>query len=876
MGQSYQHIKNFVESMGVDLRTGDLQRQYPFATASQNTMHTPEGGLSTRYGSQIRTSVYGKFGITRFATTNMLGVSKTEIIGFGADTIANSAIPYRLVKSSFTIDSSLASAVTVSMYYSEADSQFKFVITDGTTDYVSELLGLGTESSPYMLSDLETVVNATALFTMSTPTNASTTPAAFMDIIPDTSLIYALPSAPITVYYYYWEAINAPNGTGSTSATLRNAALEIGGDDYVNVSAVTLGNVLYISSGSNKNESFAGGSSFPNAKLCKYDGQSFYRAGMPNISQNVSFTDVVSASYTDAKGTFSRSTFSYQSQNYILTFKYVDKAGNIIEGDVDRGNFAPTLPGDASEVIKVTIPGGTTLSGFNTDFAVSSSAQTSKLTINVDDGAGGSHTLKVGDIAYFWDANQSRFIQREVTAVTSSSITISTKSLDSNTLSPNYDAGGNVTVKDNAAFSCNVRIAVWRTKSGDSNYYLIEEIPFCSIYTNYYDSSADTALGAQYLQPQWIPGLPPQGRFLCSFNDQLIISGNDLKPNTVYFSDQSPEIFPDGTFEFDLTLPVTGIRQNGPVLACGSNSTLDVVDGDLRNFNFVVTRVSSSIGVTAHDSMQEAEEGVLFFQSSKGPYQLVGGRSLSPLGPSPSSNGVPVSRLQPFYTQKYAVDAIQPNFRRSTAAIAKDLNLYFLFVPFEDPAKPGFATSDSVLWVYDYSRDSWRKWTGINAAGGMIELDGTIYFSSRTHDGMSGVDFDNVVTRFSQQQNDKGKYNYADHDAYIDVKHQSHWEALGEPSIYKKFISLNILSLEDRDAASTEFSVKTYLDYDDTKISVNDTLTFTTEKERAMKLKPEKARSMMLSLESQAYYEPLLISGIELEAAAPFRPVFKK
>jgi hypothetical protein len=880
MSGPYQHIRMFAEDMGVDLRSGEVNRPYPFATASQNTMPSPQGGFQTRYGTHIKTSVYGKFGITRFDTTNMFGVSKTEIIGFGADTVANSIFPYRLVAGSFTITNDHATLpATVTMFYDEASTQFRLKLTvDGTTE-VDQALGLGTEGSPYMLSSLETVVDAASNFSMSTPTNASTTPAAFMELLNET--VVALAST--TVTYYYWEVIPTFNVAASGwagNASLKNNAIEFGDEIFRNISTAIVNNVLYIAprSGPSSVVVYASGTSSSISNLCKYDGQSFYRAGLPPFTQSLDAAETSGGTILDNyKGNITRTNFSVGENYYFATLKQIDKAGNIIEGDRFRAAEAPITPAVGTSVIIVSnlavalSSGGLESAGFNARSARVNGDQTST-TITV---TAATHTLQAGDVAYFWHNGQARFVAREILSRTTTTVTVSTQSLDTNSASLNYDTGSTPQVKSGAIISANLRLCLWRTKKQQLEpYYLVEELPYADVSGDYIDDKPDTLLGAEYIEPAYAPGLPPPAKFVASFGNQLLISGDSANPSTVYFSDESPESFPAGTHSFDVTGTVTGVHQCGSVLAVATNETLDIVEGDLLNFNFRVDRVSRSIGCTSHQSMIELEEGLLAFQSAKGPYRMINGRDIAPLGTAPNSRGIPVSRLEPFFTQFYNDTEEKPVFRRAVAGIVRSLNLYCLFVPFELPTKPGFATSNSVLWVYDYSRDSWRKWTGINAAGGIADMDNVLYFASRAHDGAAGAAFANVVTRFSQQQVVKGIYNYADHGNYIDVKHQYHWECFGEPSISKKFIALSLLSTESRLASSFAVTVKTYLNYDTTLISTSDTVTFSasTVKSMELKLKAEKADSMLVSLESQAYYAPMQISGTEIEAVLPYRP----
>lgn len=887
----YSHISQLLSFFGLDLRSSELTRQRGFLSdGSQDYMHSPQGAMKTRYGSKYIASGYGKVGLTRFDTTSMLGVSKTEIIGFGADSLNNSTYPWVLTRGSFVLTNSHAStAATVTHYYDEATSQFRFKIVRGTT-LIDQALGVGTEGSPYMLSSLETAVDALTSFAMSTPTNASTTPAAFMELL--TGDTVAANSGTLTVYYYYWAQVPSTATTSGVYATLKNPFLEVGSESCRNVSTAAVRGVLYMATGNTAPATVAGGSTITTAVLTKYDGQDFYRAGFADdlIKNKTSTTVAVQAAgaIADAKGNRTPSSITGDF-GYAHSFVRIDKAGNRVETELAKVFVgAATTPTDppvretpAAQMVKVNMNALRTLAevdyGYSHRFAQVNGGQSNVSTITVDSG----HNITAGSIAYFWDSSQSRFIQREVTAVAATTITIALASLDSNPDSPNYDDGTTVSVLDNAYISNNLRVAIWRTKDAGTSLYLLVEIPLWAATAgtpgqSYYDDADDGDLGAEYVAPAFARNEPPQGRFLCSFNDQLIVTGNDCHPNTTYFSDESPEYFPRDTHEFDVEEKTTGCHQTGEVLAIGTRNTLNIVSGDLLNFAFRVSKIGNNIGVTSHFSMKEAMEGVLMFSSYKGPYVLTGGRDLRPLGASEIRPGVWASRLEPYWTQLYSLTAAKPVFERAIAEVLPNDSLYVLFVPTEDPAAPAFATSASVVFAYNWTRDAWYKWTGWNCAGGMAVLDDQLIFTSRSYDGSGTPSYDDIVTYGSQQQKRKSQYNFADHATAITWRIRSHWETLGRANFFKRFLRWKIMSDETREASSTSMTIKTYVDRDTSKLSTTDTLTWTTEKSLRPKIKGELCQSMQFVCESSAYYAPNIVSGYEIEASADFRPEIKE
>ncbi len=886
MASVYTHVSQLLTFFGLDLRSSDLARPRGFASdGSQNTVASPQGGTKHRPGSKIISSQgFGKTGIIRYDTTSMTGVTKTEVIGFGNDTIDHSIYPYILSTSSFVLTNNHASqAATVTHYYDEATTQFRFKITRGGSTLIDQALGIGTEGSPYMLSSLETAVDLLTSFAMSTPASSSTIPAAFMELL--TGSTVAANGGTLTVYYYYWSGNVPVISATSVYASLKNAMLEVGSDSYHNVSAVVLRGCLYMSPGVTSSGSVAGGSPVTTAVISKYDGQDFYRAGFANAHIDAMSTDLYAvaaapaAGVTDSKGTRTVSNALTGVYTYQSGIVVIDKAGNRYESNItatDSGSG--TAAGQVVQVqIKNLTPFVTAANAYPYRTAKINGAQSGVSAITVDAG----HTMTAGSIAYFYDSNQSRFIQREVLSTGATTVTVSTASLDSNSGSINYDVGGNVTVLDNARMTNNFRVAIWRTTGAGSSLFLVDERPVGDLASDHqyeYDDTGDSDLGAEYVEPDFPHDEPPQGRYLATFNDQLIVTGNDLKPNTVFFSDIAPEYFPKSTHEFNLERKVTGVHQTGDVLACGTKNSISVVSGDLLNFAFRVTKVGNNIGVTSHHSMQEAMEGVLMFSSYKGPFVLAGGRDLRPLGAIEIAPGVTASRLESFWTRLYGPTDTKPVFERALSAVLPNDNLYLLFVPYEDPAIPSFATSSSVVFAYDYGRDQWHKWTGLNMAGGMTVLDDQLIWSSRSYDGAGGPTYGDITNRLYQQQKRKAQYNYADHDQAISFRHRAHWETLTKPGFFKRFLRCKIFSHETRDATSTAFTLQQCYDFDESKTSSADTLTFTTTTQKSLtpKLRAETCRAMQLVFASSAYYQPLTISGYELEAVASFRPEYKE
>jgi hypothetical protein len=161
-------------------------------------------------------------------------------------------------------------------------------------------------------------------------------------------------------------------------------------------------------------------------------------------------------------------------------------------------------------------------------------------------------------------------------------------------------------------------------------------------------------------------------------------------------------------------------------------------------------------------------------------------------------------------------------------------------------------------------------WTGINAASGIVAINDDIYFISRSSYGKV-QDFEYAVASVMQQQRDAGELCYADHNNYIDMQYKFAWEHLKNPSTFKKYLRAKIISSLSRLTSQMRFALKSYFDFSETTIRTNVTVTFTTELEKNVKLLNDKALSQEITLESQRYYEPVVITGLDVEVSTPFR-----
>lgn len=821
---SYQLVKSFAAFKGLDLRSGDLLRAREYASDTTNCDFRSTAALNKRKGYQHKETVGGG-GISVWSDLNTTTGEITDKLVVADSTLrlkeaGSITLTYGGAGTAYTNIYANGSAILLDLYEDDV------LIT-------SQDLGTGLEASPITISDITSTLNALTDFTASS-TGTSTIPAAFLDTVEKANIDSSL-SLPFT----YTSAVNSPQASPFTTHwAARNDS------DFEPASFVSNNGVIYISNGKDE--------------LHKYDGQNLYRAGMPKGE--------LGSVTTSGAGSVTNSSLQYRTVHY-----QVDNKGNIVEGEISDSSSGISV---SSNTVDVTVNNIEAASGFNTNCAIVDGTQSSVTTITVDNGSGGAHTLKVGDTAYFYDDSTAAYVTRNVDAITASSITI---------------AGAAVDVTDNAVISNNLRIDVYRNKAAGTTFYLVESIPNNSFASTqaYIDNTADAGLGEEYVVPIKQRGLPPKGRYITLFRGQLIVTGFDNDTDAVAYSDaDSPEYFPAGENRFNVDTSegdrVTGVRALNSVLYVFKGESIHTVTGDLINDNFQVDILTTGgVGCVANATIKEGN-GRLFFLDNEGVFAVNQGAD----GVTEVSE--PISPEFESLTNNF-------NFKRATAAYWLLRDKYVLFMPvLETNGGDVTAASTSYTYAYDEYRGGWLKWSKTNALGGMTVLNNNLWFSNMQYNTVTSA----VNRPLSMFLNTGTGVDYADHAEAIEAEYKTHWETLGEPSVFKKFLRLKLHSL---DAAVNDFETQLFKLNVTTEINYSDVPVFTHEFDFGngstggwgsnpwgafpwgdvrlssikTKLGVNKARSMRLIFENNTVNKNFLLSGYELEVAAPFRIMLK-
>ncbi len=432
--------------------------------------------------------------------------------------------------------------------------------------------------------------------------------------------------------------------------------------------------------------------------------------------------------------------------------------------------------------------------------------------------------------------------------------------------------------------SSNLTIRLYRNLAEDSTtFYFVKAVTNdgSSATQTITDDINDADIGEPFLEPIVEHGLPPIGKYCTVIQGVLVISGDKLNVNTVYYSDiESPEYFPAGAKSFNVDTvigdKVVGIGPQGLNLYVFKNRSIHLVSGEINEDRFRTDLLNnSSVGCAAHSTIKEVE-GSLVFLTTKGVYQVF---------------GTNIQELSDIIHSDFSTNRSVFNFKRAAAEHYVTKDKYMVHIP---SFTGTYSNEDSRVYVYDYYRKAWLIWDSINATGGIALLDDSLYFTEIRNDSVLGVTFNSL-----KFQDTGDTWDYADHTEAISWEYKTHWEAMSNPSIFKKFLRLKIHSLDssqsDFESDSFTIDVITQLDYiPNTSSSLTYDFsggstggwglsswgTFPWGNSRLYslkaKLKSAKAKSMRIIYSNATLHENVLISGYELEVATPYGNFIKE
>jgi len=824
---------------GLDLKNNEVNRKPESASDTRNVQKVITGdrqSIERRKGYKMMAADGEAYGITVYDKID----STTGAIAEELVRVSN--VAHKLTESSITISyTGSAGSIALNISAVTGDKIELTIVEDGVTTATIDLGKGFDESSTVTMANLKTTIDALSDFSMTIAGDTSV-PAASLEFQTATAITASVAA---TVKYWYWTAINTTQATPLSGNTANKNDVEFENATFANFN----GN-LYISNGYDP--------------LQKYDGQNIYNAGLPAGTQPTAAT--ASGSLT---GDF----------KYKILHEQVDNAGNTIQSAISAESATVSPATNSVDVTVTNIEDGT---GYNTNGAVADGNQTvavsgGTVTLTVDNGASGDQTFNAGDTAFLLNRSTSAYTAYAVASVTTTTIVLTSSET--------------IQVNDNDPISNNLKIKIYRTKNGGSDFFLVETIPndFSGTTQVYNDTTTDANLGAQFIDPVKTPGLPPQGRYVTVFQNQLVIAGDLTKVNRYYWSDignaNNIESFPAASNGKDVLVrfggKITGLGSISDTLIVFKDRSMSYETGDFAGDDVrsdVIT--SGDIGCVAHATIQDVS-GSLFFLNKRGVYAITGG-------------GLPQlvsDDISPVFSKTLTDTDEIIKFKRAQAVNFAEKQQYILWLPTETTNVDVYANTNSNIYTFDYFNNEWFRWDNMNLHSGLTILDDELWWVERRFSSINGdVDFN-----LYRQSNTNFEHDYADHTSIIPWRYVSGWVDLDNADTWKKFLRVRFSSFPDPDFEETtgfNITCSTEIDYIRGSSHTSGVLvnfanqgsgwgvdgwgTFAWGGFRdqlfVSKLRTGKARSLRIVLENEELNTNVLLSGWALEIAAAYKP----
>jgi hypothetical protein len=578
--------------------------------------------------------------------------------------------------------------------------------------------------------------------------------------------------------------------------------------------------------------------------LWKFDGFSSYRAGVPKPN----FTQV------STTGT------SYYFR-FILAFH--DPQGNITHGDWQQF-------GSNSDTITVTIDDieQSYFEGFYQKWA-NGSAQTvdsGNLTVTVL-----GHNYLAGDYVLLGDYGGGNRKPILVDSVTATTITFNSADIGSDS----YTAFQNGAVNDSnpsEVLEGRWEILCFRSTLPDSNFERVQPasalnnnwiLNFITGSANYtWGSSLMTIDGANIPLPSvyddtLIRVLPPRGKYLALYNEQLFIGGleknqpdfgyasllgNDTRlEDSIVWSD-IPTLSNGSSVETFLVNNIRSIGESsdGSIKGIYGNDDNFVVHKDRQSFfingDFITNtlRVRRAMaeknGIPSHRSIISIDGGHVI-TTDRGVYLVAGGE-----------RPVEISdMIEPFFTED-ALSIGTMDFSNCKAINDFRREKIYFYIPVDG--------GNGVVLVYDYYYKEWLIHDNIPGDSGFQDVgieSSEVYFANST----------NLYKRTLETKTDDG--------SGITAYYHTNWFNIGAPSMVKKFQNFIVMSITRAWIAT----VKSYINWDASTVDQQNTVEFTSsQKVMDTQVCEEEVYSASFRISNESDDGNMLITGFEVQLEA--------
>lgn len=877
---SRSFVKNFEEFEGLDLTSSDLSSNDNFANRFENWDFRGLKSIVGRRGE--KRSLYHSYAGSAIFDPVPHGLAVYRYLAQNETTVRigeQLVIPY----STKTILFQTSGSITLTYVGASAPANISLLLDTGTATYKVYLrengtitttidIGNGVSTSSTTLATLVSTINALANWncTFTSPTGGT-----FPTVGAGTTSPYAVEALdlmdnfPISggggtaIAFDYMGVRNALQDKLTSGATYKNYT-------YINgygqaVSTLNKNNVLYIASG---------------RRLMKWDGMNFYDAGLPAIQFN---TIAASAGAGLTAGTY----------KYRIRWHYKDFQQNDIYSDykeasiaVSAGNLQATLG----------IGNGNLANGWNVKFARVNGLQAGVTTITVDAG----FTLEIGDPVYLYNTASLAYVERYITAVTATTITIT---------------GAVISVADNAPISCNMRIEIGRTASNGVDFYVLSVEPaYDSAGVTYVDALADATLISNALMNFPSSGIPIQEPSFCStlcehqgkiFTVAGVSPYEGVYPSTDVYYEFDPD-FPEA-FSSLATVRIPSTTKSAITCLHSSSENMLAVFKETSYFNVigeidtdgnyqVVSVSDGDIGCPSPHSIQKinALNGSLFC-SNRGFALLVNGVIDETIGERTRAvfDNINYPRGTGSLSDSVAISPVNETKIIPFKAVSVNHNIdgkYICCIPAFQNTWGGQLvscgeTAANKIFVYDYRYRKWGEYTyteGVPSSGMVMYKDLlmtlnciAIYTYGSGTNSATYLYKENRAACSNLQAGglyvDARQYDYANGVYAITNVYETSGIHLGEPSVLKQFLACKVYQLA---TAITNFTLAltTYRNFNKTVAHSTASFSFATNIiESTKEIKKAMSRVLNFRFTANTIHEVPMMSGFEIEVESDAR-----
>lgn len=875
-----QVTRDFREFGGIDVKANHITRDPRFCINAVNAFKTQSEDLTLRNGIKPiawggkNYDTWGVGGGPRYPSSLLISLLRQNnaagpgVIAYEEQLLLLGETVFVLSECTLTITYAGAAPNTASFsflpVYSGGAYYYELIIKENTTVKLQKNCGslIDELGSFYDVATLVVDINAIAggLFaaTFSSPSIASTRMAAAHIPITPLTTITGIGVATTLVEETLWEFERAKEGIDTYSGELIENAL----GQMMNwasyefpgiVSATVLQNRLLVASSND-------------ARFAKYDGVSFFRAGLP-CSQTLSGIIVAGPGITG-------------DYTWSVTWEQIDSNNNTVEGDQSND---VDLTGLVNQKGRITFPAPGANYLRNHAYANNGGTETGS-TLHVDDGAGGDHSLQSGQKVFFRD-NAGTLQLANILDRTSTTIIID----------------GTYTIANNEPISAGLKLNLWRNQAGGITKYLVRTFAYHPGLpaSTYDDATPDGSLGAEYVPPYEDLGHgelgaystltgPNYPSFLTVFKNLLIA----VTPHgTVHFSDpEGAEYFVGGGSSFTISSRtsdwVTGAAATREALFVFKPTEIHIIRGDLTNGAYTQERISG-IGSDSHHSLQEVN-GTIWFWSSRFGLNAI---NTSSLAQKLSHRITPILNAE-----DYDIDGgVLKKYVRSL--YWPEENRYYLYLPVattdggtivvdhENSITLVADTEDVDLLDYEvdlagavretYPKLRWWKFSNINMFGGLAVWRGKLVWAQYRNEPTAGVQ----VLQLVQELDDQELTDYSDFAQPISFEYEHGWIYCDQPGTLKKWIRAELYSFRASLPVKAEFDVTVTLDiaYKDGSAYAQETITFdydaatsVDEISKIFEFKPFVGKAIKLKFTGTYWCAAPVISGWSVEVVPDY------